>query len=132
MTQWQSVKKDRALSSDKKINPNFIAPQKNSVLSSTASLKSKCNLFENNKNKCIDSIWITINKCRFQSKFVLCHKTGTMWVCSIQFQKLSIDMQIWLKNLMLSCLNFQSRVGQYIYIGKNKNDYSSISFCIYS
>lgn len=28
MTQWQSVKKDRALSSDKKINPNFIAPQK--------------------------------------------------------------------------------------------------------
>lgn len=49
-------KKDRtALSSDKKINPNFIA-KKNSVLSSTASLKSKCNLFENNKNKCIDSI----------------------------------------------------------------------------
>lgn len=55
MTQWQSVKKDRALSSDKKINPNFIA-QKNSVLSSTASLKSKCILFENNENKCKDSI----------------------------------------------------------------------------
>lgn len=36
-----------------------------------------------------------------------------------------------IKNLMLSCLNFQSRVGQYtVYIGKNKNDYSSISFCI--
>lgn len=28
MTQWQSVKKDRALSSDKKINPNFIAQKK--------------------------------------------------------------------------------------------------------
>lgn len=28
MTQWQSEKKDRALSLDKKINPNFIAPQK--------------------------------------------------------------------------------------------------------
>lgn len=38
-----------------------------------------------------------------------------------------------IKNLMLSCLNFQSRVGQYtVYIGKNKNDYSSISFCVYS
>lgn len=35
-----------------------------------------------------------------------------------------------IKNLMLSCLNFQSRVGQYI--GKNKNDFSSISFYIYS
>lgn len=28
MTQWQSEKKDRALSSDKKINPNFIAQKK--------------------------------------------------------------------------------------------------------
>lgn len=27
MTQWQSEKKDRALSLDKKINPNFIAPK---------------------------------------------------------------------------------------------------------
>lgn len=54
MTQWQSEKKS-AVPSDKKINPNFIG-QKNSVLSTTASLKSKCNLFENNENRCTDSI----------------------------------------------------------------------------
>lgn len=52
-----AIRKKRVLAvpSDKKINPNFIG-QKNSVLSTTASLKSKCNLFENNENRCTNSI----------------------------------------------------------------------------
>lgn len=119
-------KKKSAVPSDKKINPNFIG-QKNSVLSTTASLKSKCNLFENNENRCTDSIWIIINKCQFQSKFVLSqswHHVDLLYSIS---EVINRHANL-IKNLMLSCLNFQSRVGQYI--GKNKNEYSSISFCI--